>query len=116
MKCVVSRDTDTSARRVDIKTTFSLWQLQYCTCDSSSTRGAVLIMSMRRGYSGSQEDARDTSKRHHNESGRHHEPLDLHLARRGEHDESRRGKKMNTRNLYEERRGEKYQENARKTN
>ena len=68
-ECEVSRGTGTSARRVDIKMVLSLGQ--HCTWDSSSTRGA--------GAGDTQDHTRlgrDTNRRHQNESGRHHEPLD----------------------------------------
>ena len=63
-----------------------------------------------RSYSGSHSTRRDTNRRRHNEYGRHPRPLDSHLARRGEHEESRRRSyerrrtRRNTRNLDEERR------------
>ena len=46
---------------------------------------------------------RNTDRRRHNGSGRHHEPLDSQVVRRGEREESRRRKKTNRRNPDEER-------------
>ena len=59
---------------------------------SSSTRGAGAGATQDRTRLG-----RDTNRRHQNESGRHHGPLGSQLARRGGHEELRRGKEMNTR-------------------